>query len=372
MSRSCSRFLVFRRVRGSAVLVGLSCLVLAATIGQAQYIGSTMNSLAMLPDAPSSSLALEQSPQAVIGTASIAGIVVDQSGAAVEGATVNLIDATGRSVQKSMSGRHGEYGFESLSAGTFRVIIKAAGFATFVTEMISLNDQQLFTVPNTSLSIAFSNTEVTVRANDKEVADAQIRAAERQRVLGFVPNFYTSYQLNAVPLNTKQKYSLALRDTFDPVRFVGTGLGAGIEQANNNFKGYGQGAAGYGKRYAALYGNGLFSDILSHAVFPAIFHQDPRYFYQGTGMLKSRFLHAVSFALVIRGDRGNIEPNYFYLLGDLTAGAISNAYYPHADRGPGLVFTNTAIGIASRAAVSLAREFILPRLTTNKAGADKP
>jgi len=187
-------------------------------------------------------------------------------------------------------------------------------------------------------------------------------------VLGIVPNFYTSYELNPVSLSSKQKYSLALRDAFDPVRFVGTGIGAGIEQANNSFKGYGQGAAGYGKRYAALYGDGLFSDILSHAVFPSIFHQDPRYFYQGTGTFKSRFYHAISFAVVIRGDRGNIVPNYSYLLGDLTAGAISNAYYPHADRGPGLVFTNTAIGIAGRAAVSLAREFILSRPTTNKAG----
>ncbi len=259
-----------------------------------------MNSLAMLPDAPSSSLAVEQSQQAAIGTASIAGIVVDQSGAAVERATVSLVDATGRNLREAASGTHGEYGFENLSAGTFRVVIKSKGFATFVSQQIILTDQQSFAVPDASLTIASSDTEVTVNANDTEVAEAQIKAAEKQRVLGFVPNFYTSYELNPVPLSSKQKYSLALRDTFDPVGFVGTGIGAGIEQANNSFKGYGQGAAGYGKRYAALYGDGLFSDILSHAVFPSIFHQDPRYFYQGTGMFKSRFYHAISFAVVIR------------------------------------------------------------------------
>ena len=79
----------------------------------------------------------------------------------------------------------------------------------------------------------------------------------------------------------------------------------------------------------------------------------------------------MSFAVVIRNDSGRTVPNYSYILGDLAAGGLSNLYYPHADRGAGLVFTNTAIGIAGRAAGSLAREFILPRLTTHRAGNGK-
>jgi hypothetical protein len=204
------------------------------------------------------------------------------------------------------------------------------------------------------------------------IAAAQVKAEEKQRVLGVIPNFYTSYIPNAVPLSAKQKYTFAIRDTFDPVGFVGTAIGAGIEQANDSFKGYGQGAAGYGKRYAALYGDGLTSDILSHAVFPALFHQDPRYFYQGTGTFKSRLFHAISFSVVARSDSGKTMPNYSYLLGDIGSGALSNLYYPHADRGAGLVFSNAAIGIAGRAAGSIIQEFLLPHLTTNHAGKVKP
>jgi hypothetical protein len=62
---------------------------------------------------------------------------------------------------------------------------------------------------------------------------------------------------------------------------LGVGLGAGIEQPTNGCAGYGQGASGYAKRYAAQFADGRSSDFLTHAVFPSLFHQDPRYYYQG-------------------------------------------------------------------------------------------
>jgi hypothetical protein len=226
-------------------------------------------------------------------------------------------------------------------------------------------------MPKILLAVASATTEVTVRPTEV-VAAEQIKAEEKQRILGIVPNFYISYVRDAAPLTTKQKYSLAFHDTFDPVRFVGSGVAAGIKQANNSYAGYGQGAAGYGKRFAASYGDGLTQDILSHAVLPSLFHQDPRYFYQGTGSTKSRFVHSISFAVVVRSDTGRTVPNYSYLLGDIGSGLLSNLYYPHADRGTGLVFTNAAIGIAGRAGGSIVREFLLKHITTNVPGDAKP
>ena len=81
-----------------------------------------------------------------------------------------------------------------------------------------------------------------------------------------------AYIWDAAPLTSKQKFSFAARDTFDPISFVGVSITAGIEQANNTYAGYGQGAAGYGKRWAAKFGDGRSSDFLSHAVFPSLFH----------------------------------------------------------------------------------------------------
>jgi len=166
-------------------------------------------------------------------------------------------------------------------------------------------------------------------------------------------------------MTTKQKFSLAARDTFDPISFIGIGISAGIEQANDKYPGYGYGAAGYGKRFAAKFGDGRTSDFLSHAVFPALLHEDPRYFYQGTGTIKSRIIHAASFAIITRSDSGQLKPNYSYFLGDIGSGALSNLYYPHADRGVGLVFTNAAIGIGGKAGGAILREFFSKRLSTN-------
>jgi hypothetical protein len=261
---------------------------------------------------------------------------------------------------------------ENLAAGVFRLTVTAQGFASFSSEQITVADGQVYAQPTITLYVANANTEVNVLANDPAVADAEIKAAEKQRVLGFAPNFYTSFVWDAVPLNTKQKYSLAFRDTFDPTRFVGTAMVAGIQQANGSYKGYGLGAAGYGKRYAAAYGDGLTSDILSYAVFPVIFHQDPRFFYKSSGSFKSRLIYAAGTAILSRSDSGKTIPNYSYLLGDIGSGAISNLYYPHADRGVGLVFTNAAIGTAGRALGGVIQEFILPRVTSHRADEAKP
>ncbi len=317
----------------------------------------------LLPDAPI---------PAAQTTASIAGVVVDQSGAAIDGATITLTDPTGLPLRKLVTTLRGEYSFDALPAGRYQVTIQAPGFAPFTSAPFLLAEQQTYIVPGQPLLLAAADTLVVVSADQSAEAEIQIHAAERQRVLGIIPNFYESFIFDAAPLSTRQKYSLAFRDTFDPENFIGTGLGAAIEQANNSFRGYGQGAAGYGKRYAALYGDGLFRDTMAHAVFPSIFHQDPRYFYQGTGTTKSRAYHAVSFAFVTRSDRtGKNVPNYSYVIANLIGGALSNAYYPHANRGPGLVFTNAAVGIAGQAGGALVEEFLLPYLTTHKAGKGK-
>ena len=107
-------------------------------------------------------------------------------------------------------------------------------------------------------------------------------------------------------------------------------------------------------------------------MFPSLFHQDPRYFYQGSGSVESRFAHALSRAVILRSDSGHSMPNYSYLLGDLTSGALSNLYYPHSSRGAGLVFTKFAIGFVARAADGVFRELVVKHLTSNVAGNGKP
>ncbi len=139
-------------------------------------------------------------------------------------------------------------------------------------------------------------------------------------MLGVFPNFYVSYDPNAVALTSKQKFELAYRTTIDPVTFVLTGAIAGAQQAQNNFSGYGQGAQGYGKRYGAVYADTVTSTFLAGAVFPSLFKQDPRYFYKGTGTVRERFLYAVANAVICKGDNGRWQPSYSNILGNLASG----------------------------------------------------
>jgi hypothetical protein len=361
-----------RRPRFYAVLASASlllCLVPASAVAQQQTGGSAINSRS-LPDAPLRKSGpqnpAQQSPL-VEGSASVTGTVLDVSGGAVPGAEVSLTQGDGTELYTRVSEANGEFNFTRIPPGPYLVIVNAKGFALFTSAAFVIAMRQAYEVPNVSLVVATASMEVTVRPTEL-IAAEQIRAQEKQRLIGVLPNFYTSYIYDAAPLTSKQKFSLATRGTFDPVAMIGVAFAAGIEQANNSYAGYGQGAAGYSKRFAAKFADGRSSDLLTHAVFPALLHQDPRYYYQGSGSFKSRLAHAVSSAFVARSDSGRSVPNYSYLLGDMCSGALSNLYYPAANRGAHLVFTNAAVGLAGRAGTNLVREFVSKHVTTNVPG----
>jgi hypothetical protein len=308
-----------------------------------------------------------QSPE----LARVSGTVLDVSGGAVAGAEVMLTEIDGSRVRAVVTGPDGTFAFAALPAGSYVLTVTAMGFQEYRSATFTLTEHQAFQIPTMVLSIASVTTSVDVQPTDV-IAAQQMKAEEKQRVFGIIPDFYTSYVWNAAPLNTKQKFSLATRTAFDPVALIGTSLGAGIEQARNSFPGYGRGAEGYAKRWGALFANGRTSEILSRAVYPSLFHQDPRYFYQGSGSTWSRIRHAVGSAFVARSDSGHLMPNYSSILGEISSGALSNVYYPASSRGAGLVFTNAAVGVAGRAGQNLIREFVFKHVTKHVPATGKP
>ena len=347
----------------------LLCMVPATALAQQQTAGREAGSR-FLPDAPLAKSDPQSSPQhsvSVEESASVTGTVLDVSGAAVPGAEVSLTHEDGTELRTMVSEAGGEFNFTKIPPGPYLVVVNAQGFAPFTSTEFVVSRQQAYEIPDVLLSVATASIEVTVRPTDL-IAAEQIKAEEKQRLIGIIPNFYTSYIYDAAPLTWKQKFSLAARGTFDPVSMIGVGFAAGLEQANNSYPGYGQGAAGYSKRFAAKFVDGRTSDFLTHAVFPSLFHQDPRYYYQGSGSFKSRFGHAVGSAFVTRSDSGRTVPNYSFLLGDMCSAALSNLYYPPANRGASLVFNRAAVGLAGRAGGNLIREFLSKRLTTNVPG----
>jgi hypothetical protein len=267
--------------------------------------------------------------------------------------------------QEVLSGDNGEFSFANIAPGPFQITISAPGFTPQVVPGI-LHPGEIYTARQIVLALAMATSEVHVVLPRIEVAEAEIKEEEKQRVFGVIPNFYVSYLPNPVPLTSKQKFELAWKTTVDPVTFVITGAVAGIQQAQNQFGGYGQGAQGYGKRYGASYADLVTGTFIGSAILPSLLKQDPRYFYKGTGTVRSRILYAIANSVICKGDNGHWQANYSNIVGNLAAGGISNLYYPASDRdGPALTFESAAIGIGATAAANIVQEFIIRKLTPN-------
>jgi hypothetical protein len=296
---------------------------------------------------------------------SISGTVLDVNDAIVPGATVALMCQSPCKQESTVAGDTGAFAFSNLSMGTpYEIAVSANGFKDWASAPIVLTpDRSIFFLTDVKIKTSDTVESVTVNASNKEIATEQVHLEEQQRVLGVIPNFYVVYDSkNAVPLSTKLKFQLAMKVSVDPVTIAGVGLMAGIQQAGGT-PNYGEGAKGYGQRFGAEAATG-FSDILiGGAVLPSLLHQDPRYFYQGTGTTSSRLRHALSSPFITRGDNGRTQINFSSLGGDLASSALAETYFPDSNRGPRLVFGTFAIGTGERMISAVAQEFVLRRLT---------
>jgi hypothetical protein len=195
------------------------------------------------------------------------------------------------------------------------------GVITFVTSLLALcqnaNSQQAASQPGTSQQAASQQT-TSQQADDPETS----------RILGIVPNYGTlaggkTYE----PLTSRQKFKLAGQDTFDPGAFALVGIFAGEAQLSNANRAFGQGAAGFGRYYAANFGDLMIGNYMAEAIFPSMLHEDPRYFARRTGSGWSRLRCAVGQIFWTHTDSGGSQFNYSEIVGNSVTVAISNAYY---------------------------------------------
>ncbi len=318
----------------------------------------------VLPDAPGYAEAQVVDPaQQQSGSATLSGTVQDINGALVPQAQITLSTATQTVVRSSQSDNNGHFDLQGIPAGIYKLTIVSAGLQTYVSPEVTLASGQQQELPPISLAIATLDANVQVTASVEQVAQTQIHAEEKQRILGIAPNFYSSYIWDAAPLDTHQKFVLASKSAFDPVALLSIGAVAGVEQWRNTYPGYHQGAEGYAKRYGASFADEATGRFFASAIYPSIFHQDPRYFYKGSGTKMERAEYAISRVFVTRGNNGKTEPNYSLFLGRLTAGGLSNLYHDSSDRGAGLTFENAFLNIGGTAFDNLVREFVFKRFT---------
>jgi len=307
--------------------------------------------------------ALSQSNQSALGTAIVMGTVTDVNGDVVPNATVVLKEVEGSDPLTIVTNDDGMFEFHDVTPGTaYQLRVSAKDYEDWLSTPIILKPDQFKIVTGIQLRIAPFRITINVHDDPVKVATEQFKAEEKQRVFGIIPNVYVSYESDPAPLTTGMKFKLALKVSTDPVTAAGVLLVASAKQAGNT-PDYGQGWGAYGKRVGAVTTDGFSDIMIGGAILPSLLHQDPRYFYQGTGTTGSRFRHAVLNTFVARGDNGKSQPNYSSLGGVLASSSLANLYYPKSNRGVGLVFGNFAIGIAERIGASLAQEFLLGKFT---------
>jgi Carboxypeptidase regulatory-like domain len=295
-------------------------------------------------------------------TGNILGTVVDTSDDPIPGAVV-VLKAPDHEPLTVVTKDDGGFAFRETSSGiAYQLTVTADGFANW-SSSVTVDPGEDKTLNDVKLRILAVERAVTVSYSSKQVAAQQLKTEEQQRVLGFIPNIYVTYEPHPEPLTSKMKFHLAYKSLTSPVFFVRTAAWAGVQQAANT-PDWQQGAKGYGKRLGAGFADATSEGLIGNAILPSLLHQDPRYFYQGSGTNKSRALHAFLAPFICKGDNGKTQPNYSTWGGSLISSSLALTYYPSSDRNAQHVFKNFGMGVGLHVAGSLAQEFIVSKFTS--------
>jgi hypothetical protein len=243
-----------------------------------------------------------------------------------------------------------------------QISVTADGFANWSSSVL-VEPGQDKGLGEITLRILAVQRAITVSYSSKEVAVQQLEAEEHQRVLGFIPNIYVTYEPHPEPLTAKMKFHLAYKGLTQPTFFAFEALWSGVQQAGD-MTNYRLGAQGYGERFGANLAGGAGEALFANALLPSLLHQDPRFFYRGSGTKGSRAWHAIIAPFVCQGDNGKLQPNYSQMGGSLISTALSASYHPDSNRTAGFVFTNLGTSMGLHVALGLVQEFVLPRFTS--------
>jgi len=130
-------------------------------------------------------------------TATLAGVIADQSGAVVPAATVTLASSEKGITRQFTTGVDGRYSFIQLPPSTYILSVKAKGFETYSQSGIVLNPSETAT-QNVQLVIGAENQSVTVTANASQLNTENSNVATE---LG-------ASTIEELPLNTRNVYGL--------------------------------------------------------------------------------------------------------------------------------------------------------------------
>lgn len=162
------------------------------------------------------------------------------------------------------------------------------------------------------------------------------------------------------------KFVLSLKRTFYPLPLLSVAAGAALAQAIDSNPGYGQGARGYGRRFADRLGARTVKQFTGTFLVASIARQDPQYDPSPNGGFGSRFGHALKRVFVTRTDSGGEQFNAWTFAGNAAGASVSQAWLRRTDRGAESALVRFATGYAFDILVNLWQEFVICRSCDRK------
>ncbi len=163
------------------------------------------------------------------------------------------------------------------------------------------------------------------------------------------------------PLAPGEKAKFYAKGLFSPVMLVTAAASAGIAQAENVPRAWGQGGEGYGDRFANYFAKQAIQRTLRLGG-EDLLHEDNRYFASGEHGFGHRIGYALKSSVMARSDDGRQHISISEV-GSLAGSAfISRLWQPSTNSSAGDGAVSFGIGMAGNAGLNVLREF-LPDMT---------
>ena len=180
----------------------------------------------------------------------------------------------------------------------------------------------------------------------------------KHHILWVIPNYREDESLAQYrPLSAREKFKVAIDDSFDPTAFLVAGVFAGSAMAQRQYPQFGHGPAAVGEYYGGAFADQSIGNVLTEAALPIALRQDPRYFTKGKGGFFKRTGYAISREVVTKNDKGENTFNTSEIVGNGIAAGISNLYYPAADRSFGSTANKWGQQLGLDTGFNIAKEF---------------
>jgi hypothetical protein len=177
------------------------------------------------------------------------------------------------------------------------------------------------------------------------------------RVVGIVPAFNSCDDINAPALSPREKFHLFSKTVTDPFNLIMPAVNAVILSGAGVSSGYGSGFSGLSKRYASSLADSTSGNFFRLYAYPALLHEDPRYFRAGQGSIGKRTRHVIGAVFITRKDEPSFRFNWSKLLASTSSAGLSNAYYPAENRGWQLTVSRVGLSYLTEIGSNALKEF---------------